>query len=140
MSRIARSLAIQALTLVAVGAACFPRLREPTREIPRLETAPLPTTFVAAVRDGQLELTNGTSAPVFTFIVGREMAKVVRWAPCVEPFECPPIAPGATRRVALPQGPGGAAEREALVNWWHRATGPDGTMQPDSIRTIVVPL
>ena len=152
----ARSLACCAL--VALLAACFPNVPEPSRELPTLESAirgvepvaPRPAatatptsvagTFTASVVDGQLEVINGTTMPVYTFVVGREMAKVVRWAPCVDDAQCPPLAPGASRRTPLPRGPGGAAEQEALVNWWHRVVGPDSVARMDSVRTIVVPL
>ena len=87
----------------------------------------------AAVRDGEIEITNWTSEPVFTFVIGRELAARALWGPCADATKCPPIPPGGQRRVAFPAG-----EDEALVNWWHAVAARDGALRPDSIRVGIV--
>ena len=104
-------------------------------------TAPGRPGEVAATADSRvLRLTNRTARPAFTFVIGREIAATVLWAPCVDAARCPPIAPSATRDLPYRDGLIADDEREALVHWWHADAGADGTLRPDSIRTIVVPL
>ena len=87
----------------------------------------------AVVQGGEIEITNWTSEPVFTFVIGRELAALALWGPCVDAAKCPPIPAGGQRRVAFPAG-----EKEALVYWWHAVPARDGSLRPDSIRAGVV--
>lgn len=86
-------------------------------------------------RNGQIEITNRTRAPIFTFVVGREGLALADWVPCVDAAKCQPLAPGAQRSAPYPIG-----EREALVNWWHAVMGLDGRLRPDRIHVAIVPL
>ena len=96
-----------------------------------------------AVRTGseatRIAVTNRTSQPVFTIILGRNASALVLWGACADAAQCPSIAPGATR-VQTPEGIDGTAETEAVVHWWHAVRGADGVMRPDSIRSFVVKL
>jgi hypothetical protein len=104
-------------------------------------TAPGPAGRLAAsAASGTIRLTNRAARPAFTFVVGRGVAAVVDWGPCVDAARCPPIPPGETRRVPYPGGLVGPDEREALVYWWHAVGGPEGAPRVDSIRVIVVRL
>lgn len=93
----------------------------------------------AVSRDGNLEVTNRTDAPVFTFIIGRETSALADWVPCVDAARCPPIPPGESRRQANSRKIDGSREKEAVVSWWHAVATPNG-LHPDSIRSAVVPL
>lgn len=94
---------------------------------------------IANAESGQIAITNGTSRPVYTFVIGRQFAALALWAPCTNPSTCEAIAPGATRRVPNPSFPG-IVETEAIVNWWHLVPDPAGGFKPDSIRSGVVQL
>lgn len=107
--------------------------------------------FAATVEDAGLRVTanpsgvhvtNRTTRPVFPFVIGRRFSAHANWGACVEPAQCPPLAPGETRTFPTPQphaATGYLPEHEALVYWWHRAEHPDGA-RPDSIRGLLVPL
>ena len=107
--------------------------------------------FAATVEDAGLRVlanpsgvhvTNRTTQPVFTFVIGRHFSRHANWGACVEPVQCPPLAPGETRTFPTPQphaATGSLPEHEALVFWWHRAEHPEGA-RPDSIRSLLVPL
>jgi len=96
--------------------------------------------LTAAARNQQIELVNRTPLPVFTMVLGRSAAALIDWMPCVDPVQCPPIAPGARRNVPYPEGLYGVVEHEALVYWWHATPGSNGVMRPDSIRVEIVQL
>ena len=88
---------------------------------------------------GVIDLTNGTSAPVYTFLIGRVAAQTTEWAPCTDAATCPPLAPGASKRVAFPEAmEEGAIELEAMVYWWHAVADDQGGFRPDSLRALVV--
>src|SRR5687767_13666321 len=94
----------------------------------------------AVARLGQIEITNRTTSPVFTFVIGRESAALVDWIACVNAAVCPPLAPNDIKRVPYPKKTDGRPEREALVYWWHAVLGSNGQQRPDSIRVGIVPL
>lgn len=100
-------------------------------------TAPLGTDGVAAGKQGErVAVTNGRTAPVFAFVIGRNASASADWLPCTNAEVCPPVQAGETKQfnpiISL------AGEREVLVYWWHAVDSPTGR-KPDSIRTIVVP-
>ena len=96
--------------------------------------------LTAGAAAGSLAVTNTGSEPVCTLVLGREAASRVNWAPCVDTATCPPLAPGATRRVAYPGTDIPAGEQEAVVYWWYVRQAPGDAPAPDSIRALVVPL
>ncbi|HZF67255.1 MAG TPA: hypothetical protein VEZ47_04375 [Gemmatirosa sp.] len=90
---------------------------------------------------GLLRLSNATAAPVFSVVLGRRTAPLVLWGACVDAALCPPLAPGASREVAVDTvARDGARETEAIVYWWHAVPGADGRLRPDSIRSDIVGL
>lgn len=94
---------------------------------------------VATARLQDVELTNHTKEPVFSFTVGRKSSALVDWAPCADAVRCQPLAPGdtrITRYVTLP----GVSEDEVVVSWWHSLRGANGVARPDSIRSAIVPV
>lgn len=104
-------------------------------------TAPVYRGGVEAIaRDQKIDVMNRTERPVFTFVVGRDLAALINWAPCVDAVRCPPIPPGSIRSEAYPQVRSGVAEREAIVYWWHAIRGADGTLHADKIRGRLVTL
>jgi hypothetical protein len=104
-------------------------------------TAPTWIDGVSVVaRNQRIELLNRTTSPVFTIVLGLKAAESADWYPCVDPIQCPPIAPGERRDVPYPHGLGGVVEREALVYWWHATLGSDGVMHADKIRVGTVRL
>src|SRR5687768_15479205 len=96
------------------------------------------TGFEVRSQSSTLRLTNRRDAPIFVNVMGRVAADHSNWAPCTDAEVCPPIAPGAVRNVAWPSGIGGEVEYEAVVFWWHAVAAEDGTMQPDSIRAVII--
>lgn len=64
-------------------------------------------------------ITNNSSKPLFTFIVGKNLAALLDWVPCVDADECPPIPPNSTAKKAYTANNIDASETEALVYWWH---------------------
>ena len=100
-------------------------------------------TIYAVAREQRISITNVTRQPIFTFVVGRNAAELINWAPCVAAPSCPPLAPGKTRHAPYPArylADGREREREALVYWWHAIRGRDGVVRPDSIRVRIVTL
>ena len=90
--------------------------------------------LTAIARYGRVHLENHTASPVFTFVVGSEMAARINWAPCADAQRCPPIEPGHDHDVPYPESFDGVVEHEAIVYWWHAIRGADGALRPDSIR------
>lgn len=108
-------------------------------------TAPAGDAHVEAVpllaRGGapRVAVTNRSSQPIFTVVLGRNASALMLWAACVDAAECAPIAPGATR-LETPAMIAGMAETEAVVHWWHAVRGADGVVRPDSVRSVIVRL
>lgn len=124
--------------VAAVGIAIAPLACAP------VATSPAGDAHVEAVAvrmpDGpRVAVTNRSSRPVFTLIIGRNAQPLALWAACADAEVCPPIAPGATR-LEKPILVEGTAETEVIVHWWHAERGADGVMRPDSIRSFVVTL
>jgi hypothetical protein len=71
-----------------------------------------------SARAPYMHITNRTSAPVYTFIVGRNASAFVDWFPCVSE-ECPSIPPLKTVSKHYNDANIDANETEALVYWWH---------------------
>lgn len=94
----------------------------------------------AIARRGEIEITNATNLPVFTFVIGRNAAAVSSWMACADQALCPPLPPGGRRTEPYPAPVGGVPEREALVYWWHSARDSNGGLVPDSIRYRIVVL
>lgn len=103
-------------------------------------TAPLASEgVIARSSHAKVAVTNTRANPVFVFVIGRNASAVVDWRPCVTGAECVPLAAGGTREYEINPITSSYHEAEALVYWWQAVTR-DGTLQPDSIRHMVVPL
>lgn len=87
----------------------------------------------AALRSGRIEITNRTTKPVFTFVIGGNAAMLALWAACADPAVCQPLEPGGRRIEDWPSPLSGKPETTALIHWWHSVATPDG-YRPDSIR------
>jgi hypothetical protein len=88
-----------------------------------------------------LNLTNQTSAPVYSYVIDREAAAYTDWAPCTNPSTCAAIKAGATGSLAYAQITGySSTSTEAIIYWWHLV--PDGTngFRPDTVRAVVTSL
>jgi hypothetical protein len=96
--------------------------------------------FTIRATGREVRLSNAAEMPTFYFVVERETAAVIDFAPCVEGPECPSVAPGATVRIPY-SGISGyqAGRKEAIVFWWRSARTPAG-LQPDSLRSTVAKL
>jgi hypothetical protein len=87
-----------------------------------------------------LQITNQSGVPVYSFIVERAAAAHTDWAPCNQPTLCAGIAAGATANVPYSQIVGyTSGAREAIVYWWHLRASSVG-FQPDTIRAVVIAL
>lgn len=91
-----------------------------------------------------LELTNQSTAPVYTAIVDADRIGVWLWSPCADPATCNALQPSEHRQVPYTKifGYSPSSSREAIVRWWHLV--PDSTsgtgFRADSIRSIRVGL
>ena len=88
-----------------------------------------------------LNLTNRSSAPIYSFVIDRGVAAFTDWAPCTDPGTCPALKTGETSPLGYAQIVGySSTSTEAIVYWWHLV--PDGTsgFRPDSIRNVVTAL
>lgn len=106
-------------------------------------TAPVHTVndhgFRVRSSQGVIDLTNDTSAPVYTHVIGRVASETTEWVPCDDPATCAPLAPGASRRVEFPEAmEEGFSEVEAIVSWWHLVPDGEGGFTPDSVRSLVI--
>ena|SRR5688500_466065 len=104
-------------------------------------TGPEGRATVAVVDGGQaIAITNRTSRPIFTFVVDRQEAALINWAPCVSGPSCPPLPPGDTRLTPFPAGPRSGEQREALVYWWHAVPGHGGGFRAGEVKFELVRL
>lgn len=104
-------------------------------------TSPGPwSRVVATAKDGRVRVTNRTAKPAYTMVVSRELASRINWFQCVDPVQCPPIAPGDSLVVPYPSVSIPEGEKEALVYWWHASTGPADEAVPGALKWIVVRL
>ena len=102
---------------------------------------PVAGSLTAQASRPAVQLNNNSSATVYTFVVERETAAVMNWAPCTNPFLCPGLAPG--KEATLPYSdiagytPGA---RQAVVYWWHLVPGDGPGLRPDSVRGVLLDL
>ena len=93
--------------------------------------------LAAAPVPGGVTLGNNTTRRVHYTAFERGFAARASWAPCVR-SDCPGLAPGERRTLRGSDIPGvDAANREVVVYWYHVVSGRDGTLVPDSVRTVV---
>jgi hypothetical protein len=94
------------------------------------------------VADGErIAITNRTREPVFIFVIGRHLAALTLWGPCVVVAPgCEPLAPGETRFEPYPSHDIPAVETEAIVYWWRAVPTLGGRRSYDRIRPVVVTL
>jgi hypothetical protein len=87
-----------------------------------------------------LELTNISSAPVYYFVVDRDLLALLDWAVCDNPATCPNVTPNAMRRVPFDSiGGYSATTREVVVYHWHLVPGNRAPgYVPDSLRAVIV--
>ena len=71
--------------------------------------------LVTSASRREIVVTNATAQPVFTLILGRDLAARALIAPCVNEPRCPPLLPGATRAEQYPSASVAASESEAIV-------------------------
>jgi hypothetical protein len=86
-----------------------------------------------------LRVNNNTTRAIGYFAIDAKTAERVRWAPCVTATGCAAIAPGEAV-VSAGEIIGAAKGSDILFYWWHLVPGADGTLQPDSIRSVTVKL
>ena len=116
------------LSAVVLAAAC----RDPL--------APNQVAVVNLATVRTIVVANRTSTPVFVMVIGRNQMTVIDYLMCADPDRCNPIAPGASRKYDYPGPFGGAAEKEAVVSWWHSTRGSDGNYRVVDVGGKVVPL
>lgn len=98
-----------------------------------------PSSFEVSVIQQALQLKNGLGSDVFYFIVERETAALINWAPSVSqgtPF----VAAGRSVEIKLGDVTGYTpGDTEAIVYHWV-AIEEDGALIPGDIKSIVVSL
>ena len=121
-----------ALAAVVLAVGCEAPSRPPTSVSDGVLTA----SATASV----LRLHNASSAAVNYFVLARDAAPLIDWAPCAGPA-CPAIPAGGSVSLPYSQIAGySAATTEAIVWWWHSVSDGTGGFRPDSLRTLVAPL
>lgn len=96
--------------------------------------------LTASAAAGVLRLQNASSEAVNYFVLARDAAPLIDWAPCAGPT-CAAIPAGGS--VSLPYSAiagYSSATSEALVWWWHSVSDGAGGFRPDSLRNLLVPL
>jgi hypothetical protein len=86
-----------------------------------------------------LRVNNNTTRPIGYFAIESRTAERVRWAPCVTATNCATIPPGEGV-ISAGEIMGATRGSNILFYWWHLVPGTDGTLQPDSMRTVTVKL
>ncbi len=84
-----------------------------------------------------LFLTNKTEARIYYFVVGRETAALINWAPHLGLEKS--VGRSATGRIAHEAIFRSETEQEVIVYWWH-ADGEQGQRQPGPIQSFVIGL
>jgi len=121
-----------ALVAVVLAVGCEAPLRPPTSVSDGVLTA--------TATAGVLRLQNASSQAVNYFVLARDAAPLIDWAPCAGPT-CPAVPAGGS--VSLPySGIVGytSATKEAIAWWWHSVSDGAGGFRTDSLRNLLVPL
>jgi hypothetical protein len=96
--------------------------------------------LTATVVSRTLWLQNHSTQPVNYFVVARDVAPLMDWAPCAGPA-CPVVPAAGTVSVPFSEIAGlSSVTTEAIVNWWHSVPDGGGGFRPDSLRAFVIPL
>src|SRR6266436_5779877 len=67
-----------------------------------------------------LRIVNTSDAPIYYFLVERQSAALIDWAPCTNPSACSSVAAHGDAQVPFSQIAGyEPGEREAIFYWWH---------------------
>jgi len=84
-----------------------------------------------------LIITNKTEARIYYFVVGRETAARINWAPHTNRDQS--IAKNAIVKISHRDVYRAETEKEVIVYWWH-AINTIGSIKPSEIQAIVVEL
>ncbi len=103
--------------------------------------APTGPLTVNATRNQSLRLVNNTPEPVYYFVVERDAAALINWAPCTDPAQCKTVPPRGARSVPYDEiASYTPSARQAIVYWWHLRSEEADSFRPDSVRASVVDL
>jgi hypothetical protein len=87
---------------------------------------------VEARRSGdEIVLVNHRSDPVFTAVYPVTAHAYPTVSPCLDASRCPPLEPGATRRLPWPRTTSGDSFDQASVSWYHVVDEGDGAHRVD---------
>ena len=93
----------------------------------------------AEIRGEAMTVVNLRSHAIYYFAVDGSDAPLILWGPCTDPDQCPRVEPRGSRAIPLDEiGFWEPTSTVALLYWWHLVPAGDGTLAPDSIRTLVV--
>ncbi len=88
-----------------------------------------------------MRIINSSNAPIYYFVVERQSAALINWAPCTDPVACPKVEAHSAATVPFSRIAGyEPGEQEAILNWWRLVPAPGNGFQVDSIRSKVVQL
>ena len=93
--------------------------------------------IIASSSGTTLFVANRTDARIYHFIVGRETAALINWAPSLNPENS--VDRGKTARIRHDDIFRSETEHEVIVYWWH-AVERDGQQQPGEIQSVVARL
>ena len=91
---------------------------------------------VADASQDMVDVLNCTNAPIYTFIVGRDTAALILWAPSVDGDG---LEEGARAAYPIDDILGGTTEEELIVFWWHSRIV-DGERTFGTVGNVLVPL
>lgn len=88
----------------------------------------------------QVIVTNKSSSPIFTFVIGRQIEARTDWIPCVDEVRCAPIQVGESRVYPYKTIMRESGEKEVVVRWWHVVRDEAGLARPSDFGSLVVTL
>ena len=97
---------------------------------------------VTIVKGGsRVRIANGREAPIFFFVVERETAAAINWAPCTNPDGCLRVDPGKIEMLQVTAIVGFRPDaEEAILYWWHLIPTEGDEFTVDEIRHTVFDL
>jgi hypothetical protein len=124
-------LSIAFAVLAALASSC-----NPPSEVHRYE-GPL----TLETRNPELRMTNTTQSTIYYFIVERDLATLIDWAPCADPATCRGVAAKANKSLKYSEIAGWEkGKTEAIIWWWHLTPNAAGRHTPTAMGNRVITL
>jgi len=99
--------------------------------------------FAAEVRGAEIVLSNGTSAPVFFFVIEEGTLPMANWAPCIHRDRCTYVDAGGEYRFPAERVVGyrsDSPQQTVLIFWWHSVRDRAGGERAGPVQSLAVQL